>query len=113
MNHREAELKKRNEQLNPHWREEAVSLGVNPDDPDDFNYWTTLERARAIVDSFHYHQPTEEQIGRISRVRCGAIDFAKIVLQNVKTSADQTHALRTIHEAMMTANKGIVTEKKL
>jgi len=103
--------KNRNDNQNLHWREEAKLLGVDPEEPDDAKYWSALERARGIIDSFHYHQPTEEQIGRISRVRCGAIDFAKIVLQNVQSSADQTHALRTIHEAMMTANKGIVTEK--
>lgn len=105
--------KSREEQDNPHWREDALSLGVDPDQPSDAKYWAELTRARTIVDSFHYHQPNEDQIGRISRIRCGAIEFAKIIMQNSAVTADQTAALRMVHEAMMTTNKNIVTEGKV
>lgn len=92
------------------WRDHALSLGVNPDEPDDARYWGAMDRAQAIIDSFKYHQPNPEQVGRISNVRTGAIAFARIILQNAKSSADQTAALRMVHEAMMTANKAIVNE---
>lgn len=94
------------------WRERAIRLGVNPDEPDDHKYWSALERAQFIVDSFKYHVPSEEQIGRISNVRNAAIATAEVILQNTPAGADQTAALRQLHEAMMTANKSIVTEPK-
>ena len=92
------------------WRVEALNLGVNPDEPDDWKYWSQLERARNIVDSFRYHQPAPEQIERISTIRQAHIALAKTILRTVRVGADQTHALRTVHESMMTCNKAIVNE---
>lgn len=92
------------------WRAEVLELGVNPDEPDDFRYWSELDRKRSIIDSFRYHQPSTVQIERIAEVRQGAIAFAKLIMRNTKVSADQTVALRLLHEAMMTTNKSIVCE---
>jgi hypothetical protein len=92
------------------WRERALGLGVNPDEPDDFRYWSAFDRATAIVDSFRYHQPNHDQVQRISAVRVGCTDLACVILRNTKAGADQTAALRKLHEAMMTANKSIVCE---
>ena len=93
-----------------HWRNAALELGVNPDEPDDFKYWSVLDRRRAIVDSFKYHQPGESQVERISAVRSGCITLAKQIMSCTKDGADQTAALRKLHECMMTANKSIVCE---
>lgn len=92
------------------WREEATSLGVNPDEPDDFKYWSQIDRKRAILDSFKYHQPSEGQIERIAAVRSGCITLAKAIMSATPDGPDQTAALRKLHEAMMTANKAIVCE---
>lgn len=92
------------------WRERAEELGVNPDEPDDYKYWSAMDRALALVDSFKYHQPSEAQIVRISQVRQACTETAKVILRCSLSSADQTAALRKLHEAMMTANKAIVNE---
>lgn len=104
------------EQQNPRvtdeaWRARAASYGVDPDEPDDHKFFAALGRAENIVDSFKYHQPSAEQIGRIANVRAAHIDCAKLILQNVASSADQTVAIRKLHESMMTCNKSIVCEK--
>lgn len=92
------------------WRGEAVALGVNPDEPDDFKYWSQIDRKRAIIDSFKYHQPSEGQIERIAAVRSGCITLAKLIMSCTQDGPDQTAALRKLHECMMTANKAIVCE---
>lgn len=94
------------------WRDEARALGVNPDEQDDCRYWSAFDRARGIIESFRYHQPNEGQIDRIAQVRQACIACAKTILQCTPSSADQTVALRKLHEAMMTANKSIVCEVK-
>jgi hypothetical protein len=93
------------------WRDKAIELGVDPDEIDDYRYWTQLDRATGIIDSFRYHQPSAEQIERIAEVRQAHIACAKVILRSSSVSADQTAALRQLHESMMTANKGIVNEK--
>ena len=94
----------------PDWRQQAQELGVNPDEPDDAKYWMAMGRARALVNSFRYHKPTDDQVDRISEVRQAFIAAAKTVLRCAPTSADQTASLRQLHEAMMTANKAIALE---
>lgn len=92
------------------WRDEAAALGVNPDEPDDCRYWSAFDRAKGIVESFAYHQPSPEQIGRIAEVRRAHIACAKVILRSSQSSADQTAALRKLHESMMTTLKAIVLE---
>lgn len=100
----------RDRETRPDWRENALSLGVNPDQPDDWVYWQELERATKLVDSFSYHKPSPEQIERISDLRAAFRHTAKLILRKTPPSADQTAALRLLHEAMMTANKAIALE---
>lgn len=100
-----AETRKRED-----WRDQAIALGVDPDEPDDCRYWSALDRARGIIDSFRYHQPNGEQVARISAVRQAHIACAEVILRNSRSSADQTAALRLLHESMMTTNKAIVNE---
>lgn len=64
------------------------------------------------LDSFSYHQPSEEQGERISRVRTALRTAASVMFQVVPDGPDQTVVVRKLHEAMMTANKAIVCEKK-
>lgn len=92
------------------WRDEATALGVNHDEPDDCRYWSAFDRARGIVDSFRYHQPSAAQIDRIAEVRQAHIACAKVILRSTSVGADQTAALRKLHESMMTSNKSIVCE---
>lgn len=70
-----------------------------------------------VLDTFRYHVPSAEQIERISNVRKGAIEFAKVIQANVTggnypySVEDFQAVIRHIHDAMMTANKSIVNEK--
>jgi hypothetical protein len=92
------------------WRQHAIDMGINPDEPDDFRYWQQFDRKQAIVESFRYHQPSEAQIARIADVRKGHIALAHLIMRSTPDGADQTAALRKLHECMMTANKAIVCE---
>lgn len=92
------------------WRAAATLLGVDPNEPDDFKYWSEMDRKMAIIDSFRYHQPNAEQVDRIAHVRQGHIVLAQLIMRSTMTGPDQTAALRKLHECMMTVNKAIVTE---
>jgi hypothetical protein len=67
-------------------------------------------RQLVILDSFDYHRPSPEAGERIERNRLAFKLCAVAVMQNCPEGADQTAALRQLHEAMMTANKSIVCE---
>ncbi len=67
-------------------------------------------RLRAILDSFNYHRPSPEQVLRISALRGAFKNAARAVIASTPEGADQTAALRQLHEAMMTANKAIALE---
>ena len=56
---------------------------------------------------FTYHSPTAEQLPKYQAVRDAAKVFAKVVVDNTPSSADQTAAVRKIREATMTANQAI------
>lgn len=71
---------------------------------------TVSPRQQAILDSFDYHRPTPEQGDRIGRVRAAFKRCALTVLACTPEGADQTAALRQLHEGMMTANKAIACE---
>lgn len=92
------------------WQSEAALLGVDPNDPSDGRFWAMLDRARGLLETFEYHQPTPEQIERIARIRKAHIACARIILQCSPVGPDQTAALRKLHESMMTSNKAIVCE---
>lgn len=67
-------------------------------------------RQLAILDSFNYHRPSPEQVLRISGLRGAFKNAARAVIAATPEGADQTAALRQLHEAMMTANKAIALE---
>jgi hypothetical protein len=67
-------------------------------------------RQQSILDSFDYHRPSPEQGDRIGRARAAFKRCALTVLAVTPEGADQTAALRQLHEAMMTANKAIALE---
>jgi hypothetical protein len=71
---------------------------------------TATPRQQSILDSFDYHRPSLEQSARIETVRAAFKRCALTVIQVTPEGADQTAALRQLHEAMMTANKAIACE---
>lgn len=64
-------------------------------------------RQQAILETFDYHRPSPEAAARIERIRFAFKLCALHVFENTPDGADQTAALRQLHEAMMTANKSI------
>lgn len=58
---------------------------------------------------FTYHAPTEEQIKQYANLRSAALEFARVIHENTPESPDRTAAIRSVREAVMTANAGIAT----
>lgn len=65
-----------------------------------------------VRDAFTYHAPSPEQVEKITQLRELAIAFAEGICDLVPQGADQQAAVRKVHEALMTGNKGIVLEGK-
>lgn len=65
-----------------------------------------------IDDVFDYHQPTENQVQRITALRVAAKRFALALYENCPQSADRTSALRHLRLAMMEGNASIVLNGK-
>lgn len=55
-----------------------------------------------------YHQPTEEQIAQMAKVRSVASLFIIEIARNCPKNADRSAAIRKVREALMTANASIV-----
>ncbi len=66
---------------------------------------------RLTLESFEHHVPNDEQISRIELNRTTFKATADVVLRTTAPGRDQRHALRLLHEAMMTANKAIALEE--
>lgn len=64
-----------------------------------------------IEDLFTYHAPKDDQPARYQAIRDAAKEFAKVLVENTKPSADQTTAIRHLRECVMTANASIALEK--
>jgi len=62
------------------------------------------------IATFAYHQPNDEQVNRISRVRDAHKSLVAALWGIVPNGPDRTAAIRKIHESMMTCNKAIVCE---
>lgn len=60
-----------------------------------------------IDDIFSYHSPTTEQLPKYEAIRDGARQFAKVLVANTPSSADQTTAIRHLREVVMIANASI------
>lgn len=66
----------------------------------------------SALDSFDYHQPSQDQIDRIASNRKAYKSVVEVLFKNIPDCPDRTCAIRQLHESMMTANKAIVLEKK-
>lgn len=64
----------------------------------------TIEDIEGI---FTYHQPTQVQADMYVEIRETAAAFARLILQFVPGSAEQTLAIRHLQQAVMFANAGI------
>lgn len=60
---------------------------------------------------FSYHPPKPGQPERYEAIRSAAREFAKVLIANTPTSADQTAALRELRVCVMTANAAIALEE--
>ena len=63
-----------------------------------------------IDEWFMYHPPTEEQVGKYTRIRNKAKELAELIVEETPPSADQTAAIRKLRECVMTANAAIACE---
>jgi hypothetical protein len=59
---------------------------------------------------FTYHAPSDEQKVRYEAIRKTARVLAYVIVDNTKTSADQSAAIRLLRECVMTANASIALE---
>lgn len=65
-----------------------------------------------IEEMFTYHAPTKEQIPRYEAVRDAAKKFAEVLMNECKTSADRSHAIRMLRTSVSFANASIALEGK-
>jgi len=56
---------------------------------------------------FSYHSPKDNQPLLYEAIRAGAKEFARVLLENTPSGADQAAAIRLLREAVMTANASI------
>lgn len=56
---------------------------------------------------FSYHAPKADQIERYAEIRAAALVFAEAIVSMTPPSAEQTLAVRKVHDAMMQANAAI------
>lgn len=72
-----------------------------------------LSTEKQLEAYFTYHAPTTVQLEKINAIREGAKAYAKILMSNTPSGADQSAALRLIRESSMTGNAAVVLEGKL
>lgn len=63
-----------------------------------------------IDNIFSYHAPKAGQLERYENIRAAAREFAKVLVVNTPTSADQSAAIRELRICVMTANASIALE---
>lgn len=67
------------------------------------------EADQALLDNwFQYHAPTDEQKERLTQLRAAGKVFAEKVVDLCPPSADRTHAIRVIRDAVFWANASIM-----
>lgn len=64
----------------------------------------TLEN---LTDMFTFHKPRCGDAAAYTRVRKAGRQFSEVILNNTRSSADQSAAIRKVREAVMTANAAI------
>lgn len=60
---------------------------------------------------FNYHAPKDDQSERNQQIRIYAKEFAEIIQDSTPASAEQTLAIRAVHQAMMHANSAIAVNE--
>ncbi len=60
-----------------------------------------------LLNWFTYHSPSADQLPKYNAIRDAGFLFAKAIVDNTPSSADQTAAIRKIRDAVMTANQSI------
>jgi hypothetical protein len=60
-----------------------------------------------LNDLFTYHAPTPEQLPKYAAINAAAKAFAKAILDNTSSCADQSHAIRLIRDARMWGNAAV------
>jgi hypothetical protein len=65
-----------------------------------------------IDDIFTYHPPTADQPAKYDAIRSAAREFAKTLVANTPSCADQSAAMRLLRECVMTANAAVATGGK-
>lgn len=64
--------------------------------------------AQEHVDNwFTYHAPTPDQLPKYEKIREAGKKLATVILENTPASADQSDAIRSVRNAVMTANAAI------
>ena len=66
---------------------------------------------RDLLKLFTYHRPTTDQAERYTRLREAALAYARVVQELTPGSAEQTLAIRSIHQASMHANSAIAVNE--
>jgi hypothetical protein len=66
-----------------------------------------IENDDDLINLFIYHEPFGDQPSRYVRLRGGALQFARLVLECCPRSPERTLAIRQIQQAVMLANSSI------
>jgi len=69
-----------------------------------------MESVDYLMLYFNYHPPLPEQIPLYAKLRNGALEFAKIVIDCCPEGDDKQEAIRLIRHAVMIANASIACE---
>jgi hypothetical protein len=80
-------------------------------DPSLFERWIVITQEH-IDNWFQYHAPSPLQIPKYQAIREAGKLLATVILENTSASADQTDAIRSVRNAVMTANAAIACEDK-
>lgn len=85
--------------------QETVLSGGNTQPP------APTPQVNALIENwFTYHAPNEDQQKRYVELRAAAKQLAYAILNNTKSSADQSAAFRLLRECVFTANASIALE---
>lgn len=66
-----------------------------------------------IDDVFTYHPPKGDAPQRYAAIREAAKAFARAILENTPSCADQAAAIRHVREAVMTANAAVALDGRI
>lgn len=59
---------------------------------------------------FTYHTPDADQVSKMNEIRAAAHHLASLILKYVPSCSDQQDAIRSVRNASMTANAGIILQ---